>query len=168
MGLHGNDMQSSAITALQNSPYYQSLYRNGLQANLQNASATGGIRGGNEVTSLANFGADTLAQTIQQQLANLSGLSTTGANAAAGLGSLGQANANAQSGIIQAGGAAQAGGVLGAQAANNSGLNGAFAALGPYLNSLKLSFGNIFAPSQPSTTSAGLTDGSGLFDGAVF
>lgn len=136
IGTNGNDAQSAAITALQNSPYYQSLYRNGLQANLANASATGGIRGGNEVRSLANFGADTLAQTIQQQLANLSGLSSMGANAAAGLGSLGQANSNAQSGLLQGQGAAQAGGILGSQGAINSGINGAFSALGPYLNSL--------------------------------
>jgi hypothetical protein len=74
-------MQGAAITALQASPYYQSLYKNGLEANLQNASATGGIRGGNEVRSLADFGADTLNQTIQQQLSALAGLAGMGQGA---------------------------------------------------------------------------------------
>jgi hypothetical protein len=78
IGVNGNDKQGSAIEALQASPYYQSLYRNGLEANLQNASATGGIRGGNEVRSLADFGADTLNQTIQQQLSALAGLAGMG------------------------------------------------------------------------------------------
>jgi len=64
------DAQQAAIDALKASPLYESLYRNGEEAVLANASATGGIRGGNTTTSLANFGADTLSAVIQQQLAN--------------------------------------------------------------------------------------------------
>lgn len=64
------DAQQGAIDALKASPLYQSLYRNGEEAVLANASATGGLRGGNTTTSLANFGADTLSSVIQQQLAN--------------------------------------------------------------------------------------------------
>jgi len=109
LGLGGNDAQQAAINALMQSPGYQSLYRNGLEANLQNASATGGIRGGNEVRSLADFGADTLAQTIQQQLANLGGISNQGLGAATGLGGLSQANSNAQTGLYGAMGASRAG-----------------------------------------------------------
>lgn len=112
VGLNGNDKQSAAITALQASPFYQSLYRNGLEANLQNASATGGIRGGNEARSLADFGADTLAQSIQQQLANLGGISTQGLGAATGLGGLSQQNSNAQTGIFGDMGSTQASGTL--------------------------------------------------------
>jgi hypothetical protein len=81
LGLHGGAAQQGGIDAIMASPYYKSLYNNGLEANLQNASATGGLRGGNEGRSLANFGADTLAAAIQQQLANLGGLSTLGASA---------------------------------------------------------------------------------------
>jgi hypothetical protein len=82
LGLHGNDPQAAAIAQLQGSPLYQSLYRNGLEANLQNASATGGLRGGNEGRSLADFGSDTLAQVIQQQLGNLGSVSGQGLSAA--------------------------------------------------------------------------------------
>lgn len=71
VGANGADKWSAAIKALQESPLYQSLYSNGREAVLQNASATGGLRGGNTERSLANFGADTLSTTIQQQLQNL-------------------------------------------------------------------------------------------------
>lgn len=108
LGTNGAIPQQAAITALQNSPYYQSLYRNGLEANLANASATGGIRGGNEVRSLANFGSDTLAQTVQQQLGNLYGLAGLGEGASAQTAALGQSGANNISGIDMTGGDNQA------------------------------------------------------------
>jgi hypothetical protein len=96
VGTNGGTKQQSAITALQASPYYQSLYRNGLEANLQNASATGGLRGGNEQLGLANFGSDTLAQVIQTQLGNLGGLAGLGLSAT---NSTGQFGANASNNI---------------------------------------------------------------------
>lgn len=109
VGLNGDPQQQTAIDALRASPYYQSLYRNGLEANLQNASATGGIRGGNEVSSLANFGSDTLSQAIQQQLGNLGGLVSVGSGATSNLATLGQNNANSLSGLLMDQGAARAG-----------------------------------------------------------
>lgn len=99
---------SSAIDALKNSPLYQSLYHNGEQAILANASATGGLRGGNAETSLYNLGNNTLAQVYQQQLANLGSLSSLGENAAAGVGN----------GQLLAGQAAS-GGIIGSANANN-------------------------------------------------
>ena len=111
-GLNGDPAQQAAITNIQNSPYYESLYRNGLEANLQNASATGGMRGGNEQRGLADFGRDTLSQSIQQQLQNLGGISGMGQSSALGLGSLSQANANAQSDIYGKQGTMRAGQLL--------------------------------------------------------
>lgn len=78
VGTGGAEAQQAAIDQLQQSPFYQSLYRTGEEALLQNASATGGLRGGNTQRSLADFGADTLAQTIQMQLGNLSPLMELG------------------------------------------------------------------------------------------
>lgn len=89
VGINGNDKQASEIEALKASPLYQSLYNNGEEAVLQNASATGGLRGGNTERGLADFGADTLSQTIQQKLAEYAGLVGIGTNAAGAVGNFG-------------------------------------------------------------------------------
>ena len=86
LGLGGADAQQAAIDQLQQSPFYQSLYRRGEEALLQNASATGGLRGGNTQRSLADFGADTLATTIDRQLQGLGGLAQMGYGTASGMG----------------------------------------------------------------------------------
>lgn len=112
VGLNGAPQQQTAIDALKASPYYQSLYRNGLETNLQNASATGGLRGGNEQRGLADFGADTLSQAIQQQLGNLGGLVSVGSGATANLANLGQNNANSIGNLLQSQGNANASSAL--------------------------------------------------------
>lgn len=113
IGLNGNDKQQSAINALLGGPEYSSLYRSGTQAILNNASATGGLRGGNTEHSLANFGSDLLAQLIQQQFSNLSGISGLGASVAGNLGALGAQNANSIANLLGQQGAAKAGGIIG-------------------------------------------------------
>lgn len=123
LGLSGNDAQGGAIDSLKNSPLFTSQYGTGMDAILQNASATGGLRGGNTQNSLAQFGSGLLASVLQNQVGNLSGLVGTGANAAAGLGSLGQQNANAVSGLLTQQGNANASGVLGQATAATSTIN---------------------------------------------
>lgn len=95
---------------------FQSLFNTGQDAILANASATGGLRGGNTENSLARFGGDTLSQVIQNQLANLGGLSGQGQSAVgtgAGIG----ANTASQVAGSQAGqGNITAGGILGRNA----------------------------------------------------
>lgn len=136
LGLNGAEAQQAAISAQQGSPLYESLFRNGQNTLLQNASATGGLRGGNTQGALANFGKDTLAQVIEAQLTRLGGVSEQGQNAAAQVGNFGANAANnigqslgntgaAQAGAALAGGAANAGmikditGALTGLAANN-------------------------------------------------
>lgn len=114
LGLNGADEQAGAINQLKASPLYQSLFANGQDAVLQNASATGGLRGGNTQSSLANFGRDTLASVIENQLNQLSGVSTAGQNAAAQTGSLGQNSSTAISQLLANTGSANASGTLGA------------------------------------------------------
>lgn len=104
--------QQTALDALRNSPFYQSLYRTGEEATLQNASATGGIRGGNTQRGLADFGADTFAATIQNQLQNLSGLSNMGLGATNSITNVGQNTANNVSQSLTAQGDARASGYL--------------------------------------------------------
>lgn len=117
VGLNGDGVQQSALDALKASPLYQMLYHNGLEANLQNASATGGIRGGNEVRSLADFGTDTFAQTIQRQLESLGGIAGRGAGAVGGASAAGGnivsqiAQLLGQQGQVRAGGILTRGGI---------------------------------------------------------
>ncbi|UOF77221.1 putative ejection protein [Caudoviricetes sp.] len=100
LGLGGADAQSAAIAQLNNSPYMQELMKQGESAILQNASATGGLRGGNTQGALAQFRPGMLNQLIQQQYANLGGLSAMGFNANSQLGQYGQ-NATAMLGEAQ-------------------------------------------------------------------
>lgn len=112
VGVNGPEAQSAAIQALQASPFYQSLYRTGEEAVLQNAAATGGIRGGNTQRALADFGADTLATTIDRQLANLGGLVGIGQGATGAVANFGANKANQVTGLLQQQGQAMAGSAL--------------------------------------------------------
>lgn len=91
LGTNGNDAQMAGIAALKGGPLYTSLYANGEEALLQNAAATGGLRGGNTQGALADFGRDTLASVYGNQLTNLYNLAGLGLGAT---GSVAQAGAN--------------------------------------------------------------------------
>lgn len=86
LGLNGADKQQAAISSLEQSPYFTSLVQNGENAILQNASATGGLRGGNTQGALAQFRPAMLAQTIENQYNKLAGLAARGQNAAVNTG----------------------------------------------------------------------------------
>lgn len=116
--ISGQQAQQSAIDQLKASPLFQSLFRTGEEATLQNASATGGLRGGNVQNSLANFGSDTLAKVIQQQLQNLGSLSGQGLNAATSAGGLSANATNGIAGLFGDQGQARAGGIIGKSNAN--------------------------------------------------
>ncbi len=113
LGLNGGSMQADAIAALKDSPLFQSLFRTGQETILQNGSATGGLRGGDIQSSLANFGSDTLARVIQNQLANLGGISEGGNATATNIGQLGAGTATNVAKLRVGQGQAQAGGILG-------------------------------------------------------
>jgi len=130
LGTGGADGQQAAIDQLKASPLYQSLYRNGQDTLLNNAAATGGLRGGNTQHALANFGADTLSQVIQQQLANLGGISGNGMTSAGNLGQLNGQSANAISNLLTQQGSAKAGGILGSTGIWNNAFNGISSQLG--------------------------------------
>ena len=82
MGLNGTSAQQTAINNLQNSPFLQSMYKQAENALLQNASATGGLRGGNIQGALADNRMNMLNTAYQNQIQNLGGLVTTGQNSA--------------------------------------------------------------------------------------
>lgn len=93
LGLAGAGKQQKAVNAFTQSPMFQALAAQGEDAILQNASATGGLRGGNTQGALAQFRPALLNQQIQQQYANLTGLSQMGQNSAAGVGAAGMQTA---------------------------------------------------------------------------
>ena len=111
-GAGGAEAQQAAINGVQASPYFQSLMRNGTENVLQNASATGGLRGGNTQASLYNVGNDALAQAIQTQIGNLGGISQLGAGVTTNGAQLGQQNANAAGQFLTNKGTAQSQGAL--------------------------------------------------------
>lgn len=119
LGLNGNDAQQSAISGLQSGPLYQSLLKSGSDSILANASATGGLRGGNVQTALGKYAPSLLSGVIQQQLGNLSGLTNLGENAAAGTGAAGMSSANQISNLLTQSGQAQAANALAIGKADN-------------------------------------------------
>ena len=77
-GALGPEAQQAAVAELQNSPMFQNLVQQGEQGILQNASATGGLRGGNTQGLLAQFAPQMLNQQIQQRFQNLGGIANRG------------------------------------------------------------------------------------------
>lgn len=120
LGLNGNDAQQAAINGIKNSSQFNELNAQGQNAILQNASATGGLRGGNVQGALAQFSPQLLSSLIQQQFTNLGGIISLGQNAAAGTGNAGMQSANAISNQLNQIGAAQAGNALAAGKADAS------------------------------------------------
>lgn len=112
IGLGGQQAQQDAISQLEQSPMFTSLLRQGENAMLQNASATGGLRGGNTQSALMQFRPDLLAQVINDQYSKLGGLTQIGQASAAGQASAGMQNASNIGALIADRGAALAGGQL--------------------------------------------------------
>jgi hypothetical protein len=131
LGLNGPDPQQAAIAQLKGGPGFTSQYDTGVDTVLQNAAATGGLRGGNTQTGLAQFGSGLLNQIIQQQLAGLGGLAGMGAGAAGQIGQFGQANSSAITDILGNKGTTTASGILGRGAITNNTLNGLGSMFGP-------------------------------------
>lgn len=90
----GEGSQQEAINALTGQDYFQTLLQQGENALLQNASATGGLRGGNTQAALAEFRPSMIAQLVQQQLSNLGGITATGMQGAGTLAGASQNYAN--------------------------------------------------------------------------
>lgn len=86
LGLNGFGKQQGAITNIENSPFFKSQYQQAENALLQNAAATGGLRGGNFQEALADNRSNMLFNNVNQQLQNLSTVAGNGQSAAAGLG----------------------------------------------------------------------------------
>jgi len=112
LGLSGEGAQQAVIKSIQKSPEMTALIQQGENAILQNASATGGLRGGNVQRALGEFRPQVLSSLLQQRFENLGGLTKIGQASAAG-----QAGAGIESGtnvanLLANAAQARAGGVL--------------------------------------------------------
>lgn len=132
LGLNGDTAQAAAIGGIQNSSQFNMLKQQGENSILQNASATGGLRGGNTQAALAQFSPQLLNQLVQQQYSNLGGLTSIGQNAAAGVGNAGMTTGNNISNLLQQNGAAQAGNALAIGQANSQLYNTLGSSVGLY------------------------------------
>lgn len=111
-GLGGAEAQQAAIDQIMQGPEFQNLTQQGEEAILQNASATGGLRGGNTQAALAQFRPSVLSGLINQQYGRLGGLAGMGQASAAGVGAAGMQTGQNVAGLMQQSGAAQAGGAM--------------------------------------------------------
>jgi hypothetical protein len=113
LGLRGPEEQAAFVAQQEQNPIFQALARQGEEAMLQQASATGGLRGGNLQGALAQFRPGLLNQFLTQQYERLGGLTTLGQQSAAGVGSAGMQSAGAIADLLGQAGAARAGAALG-------------------------------------------------------
>lgn len=89
LGLKGPEEERAAIERIRGGETFQALARQGEEALLQRASATGGLRGGNIQGALAQFRPALLSKLIEQQYGRLGGMTTLGQRSAAGVGDIG-------------------------------------------------------------------------------
>lgn len=114
VGLGTPGAQAGAIAGLEASPEFRALMQQGETAILQNAAATGGLRGGNTQAALAQFRPALLSQLIEQQYGRLGGITQLGQASAAGQASAGMQSGQNIANLLAQQGAAQAGGILAA------------------------------------------------------
>lgn len=161
IGLGGAEAQQQAVSQLEASPLFQALARQGEEAMLQQASATGGLRGGNIQAALAQFRPQMLSQAIEEQYGRLGGLTTLGQQSAAGVGSAGMQSAGQIAGLLQQQGAARAGGTLGRAAPFVNLFNLPAQYVGLQMGTGKTpGFGSLFSGGAPGAGT--VTGGSGL------
>jgi hypothetical protein len=123
IGLNGAGAQKAAVDNIQNSAQFKALTQQGETGILQNAAATGGLRGGNTQGALAQFRPQLLSQLITDQYNKLGGITQIGQASAAGTASanIQQGGINAQ--LLQDQGAARAGGQIAQGQAYSNALN---------------------------------------------
>lgn len=112
IGINGADAQSAGLVGIQNSPALASIIRNGEEAILANASATGGLRGGNIQRGLADFRSDSFVDQLNQQISRLAGLAGLGQGATDSVSAFGANTANNVTDLLGQQGQARANGLL--------------------------------------------------------
>jgi hypothetical protein len=112
LGFGGRAAEQAQIEAVQRSPMFQERVRQGEEALLSRASATGGLRGGNIQAALAQFRPALLAEELETRYGRLGGMTALGQQSAVGVGAAGQQLGRDVSGLLATQGAARAGAAL--------------------------------------------------------
>lgn len=133
IGLNGNAAQQAAISGIQNDANFQALLKQGETGILQNASATGGLRGGNVQGALAQYSPALLQAAINDRYKQLGGMVTLGQNSAVQQANAGQQSTSSIVNLLQQQGAAQAGGILAEGKGQAGALNSIGNAIGMYM-----------------------------------
>jgi len=162
IGLRGPEAQRQAIAGIEGGQQFQAMSRQGENALLQNASATGGLRGGNLQGALAQFRPQLLNELINQQYGRLGGLAAQGGTVAQNLASSGLSATGelARIGQASAAGVGTAGQQTGANIANLLGQQGAARAGG--IMGQQQAFGGV-----PAAFGFGQTSGTNPFAGGL-
>ena len=113
LGLKGPEAEQAAIARLTGGETFKALAQHGENALLQQASATGGLRGGNLQAALGQFRPQLLSSLIDQQYGRLGGMTSMGQASAAGVGGAGMETGTNIANLLGQQGAAEAGGILG-------------------------------------------------------
>jgi hypothetical protein len=117
VGLGGPAEEAAQIARIEQSPLFQAQVRQGEEAMLQQASATGGLRGGNIQAALAQFRPGMLQSQIDLQYERLGGLTSLGQRSAAAQAGAGMGLAESLSGLYGDIGASRAGRAMAEQRA---------------------------------------------------
>lgn len=112
IGTNGAAAQTAALSTLQASPELAAILQNGEDAILANASATGGLRGGNTQDALSRYRGDTFAALIGQQIQRLGGLAGLGQGATDSVSAFGANTSNNVTNLLGQQGQARAQGIL--------------------------------------------------------
>lgn len=152
-GMNGEAAQLAAIEQIQGGSEFQSLLDAGESAILANASATGGLRGGNTQRALGELSPEILSSLIDKQYQRLGGFAAQGQNAAAGLGSAAVSTGDRVSTLFGQSGAAAAG----AHLASGNAQAQLFGDIGATVGGVAGQF------AVPQGTPGGLPEGATLF-----
>lgn len=126
----GAEAQAQAFSEFQESPNVAFLREQGLRGIDQQASARGGLGGGERLKALTQFSQGLALQDFNNQFNRLGAVTGTGLGAAQSLAGAGANQAAQQANLLSQGGRAQAQGVTGRSQAFQSGLRGVGQALG--------------------------------------
>lgn len=111
-GLKGPEALESAISGIEGGPLFKALTQQSENAILANASATGGLRGGDVQGALAEYRPQLLDSLLQREFGNVSQIAALGANAAAAQGQGALATGGQTADLLTRQGAATAGGQI--------------------------------------------------------